>query len=228
MNDEPNPYTPPQADPWPAVSDISYPDSGTLWRVVAGKLQVRHMASLPDIAIKGEPEGEPGRRMSMVIRIMPEWLYGVLWLGVAAVGLTGWLSDDMFIYLFLAAAFLPDFLGKKVRVMMFRTNAEMRRTTLWIVLFVALLIGLIFVAPFFETPELLLFWKGGTLSLIAFYFGVLHLIHHFKGGSLGWGRGREDGWFQVSGIAPAAIARLEELQQRMPPGMQERRVHHTP
>lgn len=217
MNEEPNPYTPPQVDAWPAVSGIEYPNSGTLWRVVDGKLQVRPAASLPDVAIDGSPPGETGKRMALVIRIMPEWLFGLLWLAIAAARLYERVSYNVFLLMFFAVAFLPALLGKRLRVQLYRTNAEIMRATLRYLVTIAVIIGLIFAGPFFGLREILPVREGGVLAIIALYYGCLHLFHHLRGGSLGWARAVGDGWFELKGIAPAAIASLEALQQRIPP-----------
>lgn len=228
MNDQPNPYRPPQADPWPAVSGIQYPNSGTLWRIVDGKLQVQPTASLPDVAVDGSPEAAAGKRMALVVRVMPEWLYGVLWLGIAGARLAGWVSYDVFLLMFFAVAFLPGLLGKRLRVELYRSNAEITRTTVRFLVVIVILVGLLVVAPLLGWTAVSGFWEGGTLALIGVYYGVLHLFHHFRGGSLGWARNAGDGWFELKGIAPAAIARLEDLEKRMPPSLAGAISNKTP
>ena len=65
MNEEPNPYAPPAIHEEPHLSGS--PDSGRLWRVMDGQLEVRHLASLPNVCVAGSQEGESGAYQSTLM-----------------------------------------------------------------------------------------------------------------------------------------------------------------
>jgi hypothetical protein len=226
MNEEPNPYEPPRADPLPVASGMGDSDSGSLWRVMDGKLQVRHMASLPDICIDGAPEGEPGRRYSQAMHRVPRGITGLVWVVVGVVALSGWLPlNNLTIFILCVANALPVAVSEP-RVLFFRSHSAMRAarssSSWWLALFVAA------VASAFFFPSGSGFYEaGGTFNVIALLGGPLLLLRSIMDSGFGQARKREDGWFELKGIAPAAIARLEELQKRMPPSMKAPRSNKS-
>lgn len=212
MNPEPNPYAPPSVDPTrPSVSQ----DSGKLWRVLDGRLQVRNLASLPDVCVYGYPAEEPGTRESLVLQTTPGWVWHLLWLPAAAFMI--WSDDPMGSWsmgIFFAVIFLPGLLAKKVRIMIFRSRRASRSLSFRI-LAGPLLIGLAMYMGFQSQlgwewlPQRLRSELPWVAVLLAVFFWNLIPV---KGPARV--AAREDGWFEVKGTAPAAIARLAEIQQR--------------
>ncbi len=211
MNSEPNPYAPPSVDPTRPSSASQ--DSGKLWRVVDDRLQVRNMASLPDVCVYGYPEGEPGTRQSLVLKTLPEWARQLMVLPALAIlflenlGVAG-------VGIFFLAIVLPGFLGKKVRLMIFRSRrAErglmFRRVALPILVGVAVYATLrVGFHREWLPPEMSRFVPLGAVVVILLLLNFLPSRGPTRAITL------NDGWFEVKGTAPEAVRRLEEIQQR--------------
>jgi hypothetical protein len=210
---EVDPYVPPAVDPTRPSS--AWQDSGKLWRVIDGRLQVRNMASLPDVCVYGYPEEEPGKRVSMVLQTLPNWIGQLIWL--AAVVFMIW-SDypiEWTMILFFGAIFLPGWLAKKVRIMIFQSRRAARRLMLRGSVFPVALVLTIFLAGSYEVQ-----WKweffglggGADLAILLLLFLLFLNLLPTQGPSRAKTLG--DGWFEVIGTAPGAVARLEEIQHR--------------
>jgi hypothetical protein len=208
MTHEPNPYAPPEVDP--AAPNV-YPDSGSLWRIADGRLQVRNQASLPDVCIYGSPEREPGTRSSIVFNTTPEFVVGITWIALGLALIAGLVPRELtFPMIFIVLA--PMLFGKKVRVLAFRSGDATRsagvRNLVSMVISIAVDFALARYASFLP-------WRIPTLAAMALVFGVVRLVRFGVGKRFGWARFLKDGWFEIPGIAPAAIVRLEEIQRRL-------------
>ncbi len=221
MNEEPDPYAPPRAD-LPAGAEV-VGDSGSLWRVVEGRLQVRHMAQLPDVCLSGGAAGEPGGRHSVFMRRIPGWLTGAVWLTTGFLALPGWLPlkfGGIFILSIVNALPLAE---TPPRVLFFRSHSSLRegrlRAWAWFVPYAAIVGGTFL---FHRSKDV--FEAGGTFNIMTLGLGAWVLVRSFC--DRGYGRARKlaDGWFELLGIPSSVIARLEEIQQGKPPAMQEPRL----
>ena len=214
MNSETNPYAPPSVDPTP--SSAASQDGGKLWRVVDGRLQVRNMASLPDVCVYGYPEGEPGTRVSVVLQTLPNWVGQLSWL--AAVAMVFWegLGWQWMFAIVLSALILPGLLSKKVRLMVFRSQRVAR-------LSIFILRGILFpvamgVAVYgalsyeFRWEWLPSGWHAGVAVGAVLLLGFLLNLIPGKGPARAVAL--KGGWFEVKDTAPEAVRRLEEIQQR--------------
>ena len=211
-----DPYAPPRADPTTAPAVVN--DSGSLWRVVDGRLQFREMASLPDVCISGSPPGEPGTRTSLALesQALMGWVRGVALLLLAIIGLAGvipWPKAKTL--LFFAAFLLPGLLAKKPRILVFRSKRKESA-----VYGRSLLIGLGFLLL---VHLLRMFWERPSpedfLLHVALVMGIVQVVLLLSG-KLPHVRPLGDGWFEWRKLPPAAIHRLKEIQQRTPPYME--------
>lgn len=213
MNSEPNPYAPPSVDPTRPLSASQ--DSGKLWRVVDGRLQVRTMASLPDVCVYGYPEEEPGKRVSMVLQTLPNWVNQMIWLSAAALMIWSDYPIEWTMILFFGAIFLPGWLAKKVRIMIFQSRRAARRSMLRGSVFPVVLVLTIFLAGTYGVQ-----WKweffglGGRTDLAVLLLPLLLLSNLIPTKGPSRAKALNDGWFEVKGTAPEAVRRLEGIQQR--------------
>lgn len=212
-----NPYAPPRADPLPLSPGGD--DSGSLWRVLEGRLQFRDGASLPDgLCISGAPAGEPGSRISLKLetRSWLSWLRSVGLLAVGMAGLAGLapgyrVQMGMFYVCLLSAA-----LGKKPRILVFRSTRHLRANSLRVLL----LVGAVGLVVFFDRlPS----WLVSDIFIyLALAIGCLNLLFYWTG-RVPPLRRLADGWYEWLRLPPAVVLRLEEIQQRQPPHPEEDR-----
>ena len=226
MNQEPNPYAPPQVDP--VATPLGIQDSGSLWRIVDGRLQFREMASLPNVSISGSQHGEPGTRFSLALesRALVGWVRGVALLLLGAVGFAGLLhSHSAKTIAFFAVVSLPGLLGKKARILVFRSKRKESAINgrSWLG---ALLVGM---GSVLLIHLLRTYWVNlpaeDFLLLLAVVVGAVQLVFLLAGK---WPPVRTlgDGWFELRKVPPEAIRQLEEIQLRMPPNTNEAPLRH--
>ncbi len=212
------PYSPPRVDSVPEFPSVG--DSGSLWRVVDGRLQVRHMAQLPDISIDGAPNDAPRECYAQAMTRLPVYLNGVLWLPVGIAVSLRWLRLDGVILFLVCVWFALLFVKvKEPHVFFYRrilTSADRWRS--WLRSFCCLSVVMYANS---------LAWKKGGLESFGWFnsilltFGTIAALQLAVDRGFGHVRKRTDGWFELKGIRPAVIARLEEIQQRQPPHMEE-------
>lgn len=218
MKGELDPYAPPRADPLPAAATLPV-DSGSLWRVVDGRLQFRDGAVLPDIGPDGSPNGEPGPPFSLVLetKSLPALVrgLGLLLLGIifaARMFPSGGVWTSWFFAFFLAVAWLPRWLGPKIRLQVFRSKpkeqAALYRGLLWVFAVAILQFSAQMRWPGIRPEE---FWAYMGMTFASYQFVLLAT------GKAPPAREVEDGWFEWKGLKPEAIPHLEEIQQRHPP-----------
>ncbi|HEY1120345.1 MAG TPA: hypothetical protein VGE67_02040 [Haloferula sp.] len=220
MKVEENPYAAPQA---PGLVKTE-PREGALWYVSEGVLLVRDGASLPDICLSGAAPGDPGERDALEISWCPAWIRHLPSLVLGSVLIWGFIlwegSSDLpgnSAYVAMAVVvitliWLVRGVSKRGRFHLFRSDQakreENRRDWVERLIVLALVLGGGFLLKRI-TPGLL---PGGGMGLITG-------ISIFLSGSLGRLRqlrpcGFESGWFALTNVHPAAIARLEEIQSR--------------
>jgi len=213
MNHQPDPYAPPRVDPVPPSPAVR--DGGKLWRVEGNRLEVRSMASLPDVCVYGYPEADSGRRVSLVLRAPPPWINQILLLAALAALLFGKLDGAGIVVTFMLAITFPSLIGKKVRLMVFRSQRATRRLMLPLLVLPVLIGVALYISSNYEIR-----WKWALLELdgrigmggIALLGVILLNLIPTKGPSRAVAL--KDGWFEVKGIAPEAVQRLAEIQQR--------------
>jgi hypothetical protein len=201
MSDLLNPYTPPSIEP--SAPRMEVPD-GSLWRVEDGRLLVRNYASLPDVCIHGSPPEEPGGRKSLVFRNRRPWVFLLL---VSIVGIASVTDPDAFRMSLLLMGALNEAAAQRVRVMVFEaTGTAARRLFRWAFAFVAFMV---LVSAVFRGG-----WNfdavGEAVAFAVLYLGAYAAFYFFGRRARRQGKG----WFELKGIAPAAIARLAEIQQQ--------------
>jgi hypothetical protein len=212
MSGEVDPYAPPAVDPTQPSS--AWHDGGKLWRVERGRLQVRNLASLPDVCVYGYPEEEPGTRVSLVLQTLPAWVGQLLWLPVVFVLFQDDLGWTLAFAVIFGALVLPGMLSKKVRLMVFRSRRAARLLTLRGILFPLVMGGAVYGALTYEVrwewlpSELHAGVAVGAVLLLGFLLNFIPMKGPARAVALG------DGWFEVKGTAPEAVQRLEEIQQR--------------
>ncbi len=208
-----DPYAPPRAEPLTVFSDGN--DSGSLWRVVDGRLQFRDGAVLPDIGPDGSPNGEPGPRFSLALetKALPALMrgLGLPILGFASLsGILPWGGAK--IGAFFPLFWLPYWLGPKVRIHLVRSKSR-ERSILYRLLFGTLAVGLLL-------STVLLNWLKAHAADLLLYpwivLGILQLVLLITG-KAPHAREVEDGWFEWSYLKPEAILHLEEIQRSRPP-----------
>jgi hypothetical protein len=212
MSGEVDPYAPPSVDP--ARPSSASQDGGKLWRVVDDRLQVRNMASLPDVCVYGYPEEEPGTRVFLVLQTLPNWVVQLSWLAVVATVFWEGLGWQWMFAIVLSALILPGLLSKKVRLMVFRSQRAVRLSILRGILFPVVMGVAVYGALSYESR-----WEwlpsglhaGVAVGAVLFLGFLLNLIPR-KGPARAVAL--KDGWFEVKGTAPEAVRRLEEIQQR--------------
>lgn len=220
MNGELDPYAPPRADPVPAMVAIpGGKDSGSRWRVVEGRLEVRQKASLPDIPLDGSQPGTPGTRYPLLFETsaLPGAVraVGLLLLGIAC--LAGVLSSPFTgNLLLLATAVGPGWLKPRLRVRGFRSKSQDSAFVLVALLAIST-VGFLLLAIASRWPEVFPAYCGIYLGMA---LGVYQLILILRG-KVPPAREVGDGWFHLKGAAPQAIRRLEEIQQGQPPQLEE-------
>lgn len=200
MNGDVNPYAPPSAEPSAPQTEV--PD-GSLWRVEGGRLLVRNQASLPDICILGSPPEEPGKRTSVVFDCWRLW--NVL-LFLTFCSLLMVVEQQILQILIFGALLASGAGGGNVRVMVF----EGRSTALRYRFRSAILLFVIAAVP--------IFLLEGVPSSASSNLGLLPVVVSFAAYYLFIQRKalrRDDGWFELRRIAPSAIARLAEIQQKV-------------
>ncbi|WP_367870346.1 hypothetical protein [Luteolibacter sp. Populi] len=212
MNPEPDidPYAPPASDP--TLPPLSPADSGSLWRVVGGRLQVRKSASLPDVCIDGSPDHEPGQRYPLEFSTLLPGISTATWCVFLAI-LFSYNLKPMFLFLGCGIVMvLPWLFEKKVRVLAFRSRRSAGRSRLLEILLLAGFVGFAFAAMNFPRDP-----AGSYFYLLPFgVLAVLAILSHFiPGRTPSRAKALPGDWFELKGIAPAAITRFEELQQRL-------------
>lgn len=216
MNEELDPYAPPRADPLPSVA-AAVEDSGSLWRVVDGRVQVRHMAKLPDIYLDGAPDDGFGRPHTQVMTRLPATLNGALWLPVGIAVLLGWLPlNGVVLFLFCVSNALQLVRIKEPRVSFLlrvpAPGAARWRAWLWPVFYFAAIGAAYYLSWNRGTSE-----AGGFINIFLLASGTMATLRLVVDKGFGHARKCGDGWFELKGIKPAFIARLEEIQQQRPP-----------
>ena len=221
MKTEENPYAVPQA---PALTKAA-PKEGALWYVSEGVLHVRDGASLPDVCLSGVSSSEPGKRQSIALDWCPAWARHVPDIGY--LGLMIWFArqlgtDDiptgghsLFIVLLVGMA-LPAALvrltGKRGNLHIYRSGqAERNDIRRWwfenapaaiIVIGGCLILNRIY-------PDFIM--SGGLVLMICLPTSIIGLLERrYKVRAVEF----ENGWFGLANVAPAAIARLEEIERR--------------
>lgn len=215
MKPEPNPYAPPAVDP--SRPSSASQDGGKLWRVEGHRLQVRNLASLPDVCVYGYPEGEPGTRVSLALRTLPAWVGQLCWLPVVFVLFQEDLGWEWTFAVIFGALILPGLLSKKVRLMVFRSQRAARLLTLRGILFPVVMVAAVYGALSYESrwewlpSELDTEVAVGAVLFLGFLLTLIPMKGPARAVAL------KDGWFEVKGTAPEAITRLAEIQQRAAP-----------
>lgn len=210
---EPNPYAPPAVH----VGGELPPSTGPLWRITSGRLQVRNMASLPDVCVCGDPQTELGVRSSIVLESLPLWVKPVLFLGIVIATQLTKLDWSIGVVLIMLAIFLPGLFAKRVKLMIFRSRRSERS-----VMIRKALSGVIFIAVFWASLNYGIQWKWDLFGLHGqIDVGMLALVCLFMDIIPGRGPSRVitlgDAWFEVKGTHPDALAKLEEIQGRVKP-----------
>ena len=221
MNVEENPYAAPQA---PGLAK-AVPRTGALWYVSEGVLHVRDGASLPDVCLAGASGHEPGERETLNISWCPPWARYLPTLAIFAFLISAFIpfkeeSDPPGLPVIAGAAvvmigliWLVWGVSKRGRFHLFRSyqpkRVETRRDWIERLVVLAFLLGAGFVLNRIA-PGLLSGGGGGLIAGASVYLS----------GSLGRLRqlrtcGFESGWFALTNVNPAAIARLEEIQGRL-------------
>jgi hypothetical protein len=193
-----NPYAPPSTDP--SAARVEVPD-GSLWLVHEGELFVRDRASLPDVCISGSRPEEPGTRRSVPIHTSRWWVLLVLLSFSPAL----FAKSGILFLAAIVAGHLVSNIGKKIRVMVFESHRGLIRKRLhhWIVV-----VG----------SAVLTFWlidssghwiASSEFSMVMVACGFYWNFpgHRFRAVPF------KEGWYELRGIAPAAIARMEEIQR---------------
>ncbi|WP_265594534.1 hypothetical protein [Haloferula sp. BvORR071] len=218
MNHELNPYAPPAGHEEPRVSGS--PDSGRLWRVMDDRLEVRHLANLPNVCVAGSLEAEPGAYQSMLMRRVPPWWIGVVWLVFGILAFVGWLSLSPLPFALVTIANILATTSKEPRVEFFRSHSASRssamRTWLWMA---GIFVGMV-VVIYLESHKGVIFRACGPINIAVLLLGALILLRSIRDSRFGMASKLSDGWYEMRGIAPAVIARLEEIQRLTPPDME--------
>jgi hypothetical protein len=212
MSGEVDPYVPPAVDPTRPSSESR--DGGRLWRVIDDRLRVRNMASLPDVCVYGYAEEEPGTRVSMVLQTLPHWIGQILWWVAVVMMLWGDVRLEWSFALICLAILLPNFLGKRVQIMIFRSRRAARHLMLRGILFVSVMLGAIYFSSQYHIQwRWEFFGINGDMGVgIILVAGLLWNLIPTKGPSRVIPMG--DGWFGVKGVHPEAVRRLAVIQQR--------------
>ena len=211
MSEEVDPYVPPAVDP---TRSLASRDGGKLWRVVDDRLQVRNMGSLPDVCVYGYAEEEPGTRVSLVLQTLPAWIGWAIWLPALTIVLAREIPWQLGFVGILVALLLLHLLGKKVRLMIFRSRRAARHLTLRGILFLSVMLGAIYFSSKYHIQwRWEFFGISGDMGVgIILVAGLLWKLIPTKGPSRVIPMG--DGWFGVKGVHPDAVRRLAVIQQR--------------
>lgn len=214
-----NPYAPPQT----VVEAPASPLPGVLWHVSAGKLHVRAGASLPDVCLLGSPDHESGIRRTFKITWSPLWvryLPALPFLGWLAWAADRSLGPRGIVAMVIATMIfsLPEIiLAKRCKVHAFVSSRARARDfkRAWgeglIGFAVAVAAGYLIRQVF---PGI--FGNGGAAGMaIGVVAGVvmMELQQQRKVRAIR----HQDGWFNLTNVHPAAIARLQAIQHRATP-----------
>lgn len=208
-----DPYAPPTAEsPQPHIG------TDEPWTVSAGELWVRDGANLPEVCLLGSPRDEPGLRKTIPLTWQPRWLQPLVASPVMLWILSkqaGFLPDlDVLAMLAMVALFLllARRTTKKARLHAFvgkrRGRKKLLRLCASLGAVCAVVVAMqVLIRPFGQNPTSPFpIWLGMAVGGMA---GALISVHSNVRARV-W----RDGWFAVTGVHPAAISRLAEIQSR--------------